>query len=414
MTQNNVISKPSHSIQIKLDVKNNSSTIKTKTLENIILKSQNIAYTDRDKDESIFKKQPINFDANDISVDSKAHRCNNIPDKNDFLQDTYKTIYNDRENKNKRKDDFSKLQINFIVNNLNFDRRVKKFEQLGAYIYVYFWCIAGSISFYKQYYYQIEMNFRDCEEYIIENLRDDDIWRLRDVNTIYYESLIYHENISVRMAINTDSELAGNQKQENKTFEEQVKHFTQLSKFFSPAEVKNFEQLSEKKRYEFVFTSTKELCVGVNTNVLMQNIICRLSNDELDKIVDNLGFSIGPICATKHGAYVIQILMSILKSKKSCKKVKMYMGSNIVNLLKHPIGNYTAQKMMNFDIRYIKNIYQEYFVELLLNDFSYKVFKKCYDELAMLSCNFKNLLEQNTNKLPRKRYEEIKTLILDH
>ncbi|KAM0677073.1 hypothetical protein BDAP_002364 [Binucleata daphniae] len=50
----------------------------------------------------------------------------------------------------------------------------------------------------------------------------------------------------------------------------------------------------------------------------------------------------------------------------------------MIELLQNQIGNYSAQSILSFDEVFVLDVFYKNLIELLNNDLSLKVFKKCY------------------------------------
>lgn len=415
MSQKNVISRPSHSIQINLNRNKTSASLLDD--ESLLGKNENSSM-----DCNINNTTISNDVYNNVSslakpskevfqeFDTNHNYTQNLPK----IEKVHNKLQSNVDETNSRDlKHFKGLNVGFIVKNLNNDRRVRKYEQSGSCIYVYFWSLSGSISFYKQYFYHIDMNFYELKNNIsgFEKKDNINVWRLRDLNTLYYESFTYHSQLSLQMKLNNLNGITHPESIKIPPFTERVEELAKLSNFFSSQDVKNFMNLANQQEYNFIFTSTIELCVGITTNVLMQDVLQRISKFELDRVIDILGFDIGPISATKYGAYVIQVMISILSLQESCEKVKTYLNVSIIDLLKHPIGNYTPQKICNFDVVYITKIYEDNFFELLSDELGFKVFKKIFGKLNISDNLFKERFRNYSKKFTKKRHEEVKSII---
>ncbi|TBU08736.1 hypothetical protein CWI38_0001p0090 [Hamiltosporidium tvaerminnensis] len=294
---------------------------------------------------------------------------------------------------------------------LDNDKRVKKYEKIFSSIYVHFWNIPDAINFYSQYYGVVPISFSS----LIDTKR---IFSPEDFEStrVFYEpwrnlqsqneaEKITLSNLSVLMDVESiempedDSEecLPLDNLSENSTFEEKVSYFTKMSKFFSINEVKRMQSLASLGILDFIFINTKEVAVGMHTNIIMQTILKTLTQEQIFLVVNQLGYDIGPISATKYGAYVVQIIISLAESKDLQTSIVKYIGANGYRLLKHPIGNYSIQKILRFQPRFVLNLFLSNLTDLCSNELGIRVFRRCSEFFDDYLDEIKKRLETTPN-----------------
>lgn len=136
-------------------------------------------------------------------------------------------------------------------------------------------------------------------------------------------------------------------------FKLKINMYNKIARIFTVNDFNLFKEKIENNDFEFVFDQILKLSVGIQTNVLIQEILPKLNDSEIKKIIENIGFDIGPIACTKYGAYSIQKLLSLNLSDYNKKLIIKYMDINILNMILDPIGNYSVQKIIPYDKKYL-------------------------------------------------------------
>lgn len=304
-----------------------------------------------------------------------------------------------------------KIKLNFLIENLRYDRRIKNMKKENGQICLYFWTVADSISFYKQHILEFEMKFGAQKHDVDKN----EVWRgftmCSDISLSFLKLKL----------ICSDTK---NQKFNKKdVIEEKVEikvkfdliqrtdYFCKMSKFYSVNDLKYLQLTVFEQTHELILNYTRELAVGIASNVIFQDIINKMNQKDLENIVDNLEYDLAPMCSTKYGAYSIQSLLMLLTESTAIEKVKKYFDPFIINLCKHPIGNYTVQKILKLDSNFIFNHIKDNFLTIMTDELGYKVFKSCLDDFTDKYDIIRNLLNKNIMNIELKRVNEMNVLL---
>lgn len=418
MEQHKLINKPSETIKISLvekevEIISDADDIDTLICDNIIHVNDKIQ----------------NQKENELNEKERYDNCDNNLNMKNYTLDFNKElgrIYqgNNVEKKMINEDyykEFNGMSTEFIIQNLKYDKRVKNYERKGDYIFVYFWSVADSISFYKQYFHVIDMNFSN--NFMANNIDSNEfgganfvIWREIDKNYNFMFANLSYNSVILPLKSSPKKETKKIVKSSDTdkifSFDQRLLHFTNLSKFFSPQDLKRMHLLAENNDFSFLFEYTKELAVGITSNILMQESLKKMSQINLLNIINLIGYDMGPISATKYGAYVIQTLISLIHDKTSQTNIKKFMSHYIVTLIKHPIGNYAVQKILRFDPDYILDFFCSNFSEIINDDLGYKVFKKCFESFESQYSKLNKALLKFREKIDDKRFLELSDMFI--
>ncbi|KAF9764354.1 hypothetical protein NGRA_0619 [Nosema granulosis] len=267
------------------------------------------------------------------------------------------------------------LDIDFVLDNLKFDLRVKEFEITRDYVLVYFFCKADSLSFYKQYFKYLDLSFGSSCDWLSTSVQ------LTGSLDIEIGNSIVKEQIEVQNTKPCEKKVSEEETYCRKRFLDRIEYFNQLKSCFTKTDLKIMMINLEKGATDFVFSNTKELAVGSKSNKVMQEAIKIMSGEELDRIYDNLEYDIVPISATKHGAYTIQTLLSYSTNSSHRNYISKYFLKEGEFLLAHDIGNYTFQKILSFDSDLVYRFFISNFEDVVKTDLGMKVFKRCIEHL---------------------------------
>lgn len=314
-------------------------------------------------DEESFLKMPID-------VSPTYNLCK------DPLSACSRTSYDDfQANKKAKKLRVRNLDIEFVVDNLKFDLRVKDFEITNEYVLVYFFCKADSLSFYKQYFKYLDLSFSSSCDWLSPSVP------LTGSFDIEIGNSFAREQIGIQDAKPYESEVAEEEVYSRKRFIERIEYFNQLKSCFNKTDLKIMMINLEKGETDFVFSNTKELAVGSKSNKIMQDAIKIMSGHELDKVYEHLEYDIVPISATKHGAYTIQTLLNYSTNSSHRNYISKYFAKEGEFLLAHEIGNYTFQKILSFNNDLVCQFFISNFDDVINTDLGMKVFKRCIEHL---------------------------------
>lgn len=276
----------------------------------------------------------------------------------------------------------NRSNTNFLYSVLNNDIRVRDFTGYPDIILINFCVIEDAISFYMQYFEVYQMKFVHALDL---NFEDDEIYEhsidTKENNLIHIPTttIFGSEEESLLSDKKPFSRSETDDYYSNKeNFDSRVEYFNKMKSVFTKSDYKKIEDMLSQNKYEYFLNNCKELSVGANTNVLMQNFVKAIDEDLLFELIKCYGDDIAPISATKYGAYVVQILLSTIKNKDQ----QTYLAYNFKKegkyLVCHEIGNYTIQKIIRFDEELIFGFFIDNF-EILINDaFGFKIFKRCF------------------------------------
>lgn len=330
----------------------------------------------------------------------------NINEKNISTKIDFKTLTNIEVKKDEIYN-YENMLKSTILDNLAYDRRIKKIEEKNENLLVKFWSIGEAISFYKHYFQYLSMKFSRYHKYERNINENSNIIHKNDFKFSLLRCAVDELKPQIE---NTTSIFFSPESQceDNFTdFNEKILYFCNLSKHFSVNELKNVEQTIQENNYELLFEKTREIAVGIATNVIFQKTISSMNQENLEKIVDRLNYDLAPMSSTKYGAYSIQILIHSVQTITAIEKIKKYFNPFIIDLFKHPIGNYTMQKILKLENDYIFGHLSTGFVEIMSDELGYKVFKNCLESFTGKFEDIRILLQQNTVYFDKKKNDEI-------
>lgn len=302
------------------------------------------------------------------------------------------------------------LERSFIEGMLENDIRVKDIKYGGDLIFIYFFTVEDSISFYKQFLPYVEVHFSEVYDFEQAVLLSSSEWANIALLGMYNpskESYTYgsslNEWLETRSSLESKSpkhEIYGHGKDKGPTcfhdtdpefgewdgelserilFEKKIEHFTHLRNFFSRSEVRVMMQSLEMGNVDFVFKNTKELAVGNQSNKVMQEAIGLLPDTGIARIIQNLGHDIVPIAANKHGAYTIQMLISVSKTSLTQNLLSKYFKKFGGFLITHEIGNYAIQKILRFDPDLVFELFISNIEDVAKSELGIKVLRRCLE-----------------------------------
>lgn len=305
-------------------------------------------------------------------------------------------------------DTINELQFKYLLIN---DLRIKNIYQNQWYILIEFWSTSEAITFYKQFYKNIEMKFIDkyCFN-VTRTLHHYTIIKTYITNNCIYNKLntdkIYNINQLLNFKINI------NYKDNNITsyypsiyteanFKKRINYFNGLKNLYSKEDTKKLKILINRGNKNILLTNIKELCVGIFTNILLQYELMQMSEHEIFDVINHLNYDIAPISATKYGAYVIQKLIDNTKSLKNQELLCKYFALNGRYLIFHTIGNYSIQQLLIFDNNKIKELFIDELYRIIEHSIGYKVFLKSIKYFSNYQTEIYNKLNM-LNKIDKK------------
>jgi hypothetical protein len=158
-------------------------------------------------------------------------------------------------------------------------------------------------------------------------------------------------------------------------------------------------QAIEAGSIDFVFRNSKELAVGCKSNKIMQEVIEHLSEKNLVRIIESLGDDIAPIAANKHGAYVVQMLISMARLPETQGLISRCFKRYGRFLIMHEIGNYAIQKIIRFDADLIFEFFESRILDVCGDELGVRILKRCMEFFPEEKCAMlQNILDRQERK----------------
>lgn len=336
----------------------------------------------------------------DVSIDFFDLNSGERPHKEDHLESD---VGNAMARPSNHEGSDAVLEKSFIETALRNDIRVKDIKHGGDLIFIYFFTLEDSISFYRQFLPYVELHFSDSSDLEQVLLLTPSEWASISLSSTghgasppslgertWLEMDSGEDSMSVHGVESSSGSDATASPWSDATnshkglspevvFEKKIEYFTHLRNFFSKSEVKAMAQSLEAGRIDFVFKNTKELAVGSQSNKIMQEALGLLSEAEIARVIQALGHDIAPIAANKHGAYTIQMLISVSKTTCTQSLLSKYFRDLGGFLITHEIGNYTIQKILRFDPDLIFEFFMLQIDDVAKSTLGMKVLRRCLE-----------------------------------
>ncbi|ORD94697.1 hypothetical protein ECANGB1_150 [Enterospora canceri] len=293
----------------------------------------------------------------------------------------------------------------FLRKQIASDLRIREETSKGKKKLIEFWSIEDAIQFYKQYFSMFKMRFvGEFELYKCALINEKDLNRTK-MREFYEKNEIFKaKNIEIEHeeSFVLDYYKPGKKQSTEmnetltcKRFMERVQFFNNMHNLFSKNDAKKFKLLLERGVDDFLYQNTKELCVGMYTNVVVQDHLQRMSETDIQNLIMKMEGDIAPIAATKYGAYVIQRIILCVKSTNNQKLLCNFFMKNGLYLICHEIGNYTIQKLLIFNNKEIRSLFLDNLAYITENPIGHKVWTK----------NIKYFMDEENDILEQQRYE---------
>lgn len=286
-----------------------------------------------------------------------------------------------------------------IENNMS----IKKAKILKNVLYLYFATVTDALIFYSENKKNHTMSFENKYAF------DKEKTHLK-----YYEEMVnveINKNICPRSMIIKQKRIKvleninnGNVSSENSInymkneifneFNDRIVFFGTIFKKITSQELESIEESFKQGDFMLILRNAKELCVGVQSNIFMQEVLKSINQEQLKLLIEELEYDIGPISATKYGAYVIQTILNLVTTKDLQNLVLYYFKKYAPLLISHPLGNYSIQTLKSFDPDYYKSIFMENFESVTQTNIGLKVFKKSIDIFDNYKSELENAIEQ--------------------
>lgn len=285
-----------------------------------------------------------------------------------------------------------------LLKKIRRETAIRSSSVLCSAVYLFFWSVSDAISFYREnkesyriefarrYHYESERykNEHHAEQPEVHHtplvdFREGDTDRLQSVAQLIETGLapVVHGHAEAEGYVLTQ-------------FNERILFFGSISKIFTPAELKKIECMFKSGKTGAVMSSAKELCVGAQSNIMMQDLLRHLSSEQLLDFVHRLGYDIGPISATKYGAYVVQTVLEMAKCEAMRSAIVEYFERYAACLITHPLGNYSIQTVGTFSPVFLRKVLLHNFSDIVKSHIGIRVLKR---SLHMFLGAKKELLE---------------------
>lgn len=299
------------------------------------------------------------------------------------------------------------FEEDFIRTVLENDIRVKNARYVDGLVFVYFSTLNDSISFYRQFspYTEICFSHRyDFEQIsltsscelgklmLVDYAPDDDFLDECTAKNVYSPLHIMDgrplPSETCRGTTDTNIHIPSlalgivpdcRRQSQQMVFEKKVEYFLSLRNFFSKNDMKTMAQSLQTGDTSFLFVNTKELAVGSHSNKIMQEAIKLLSDVEIARVIENLGYDIAPIAANKYGAYTVQMLISVSNTALTQNLLSRYFREFGRFLVTHEIGNYAVQKVLRFDPGLVYDFFLSNAAEVARCELGMKVLRRCLE-----------------------------------
>ncbi|ELA42682.1 uncharacterized protein VICG_00434 [Vittaforma corneae ATCC 50505] len=326
------------------------------------------------------------------------------------------------------------LSSKFILESLKNDIRVGRFKVEDASVIVYFVTVNDAISFYHQYFSLVKMSF--LRERLFETLIDNSEEQYSTGHNNRMTRIQYCAKVEqVRHSVSSENSLiydfkpfisqVENEKEDNSNMTEdefysRIEFFNRMKGLYSKSEIKKLNTTQKNEectteeyegRLDLIFMNAKELAVGSITNVIMQTKIKEMTEDQICELIRCFGNDISVICATKYGAYTIQTLILACSTEKTQSLICKYFGENGKYLFCHEIGNYSIQRILLFNEKYILGLIRSYLKTIMENKLGIKVLKRCLGLLKDRNGMLKDEIMKIKSKENAKTCEEILNLL---
>lgn len=285
-----------------------------------------------------------------------------------------------------------------LIQSIRRETTVKCASLLHNTMYLFFWNVSDAITFYKKNSANYKTSFASKYSYEQEKCRVEQRHTLRSIRVDVSpatgsDAASKLQRVSALVdtgLLNLKKDAAACRGNALNEFNERVLFFNRISKFFVMEEVKRIEAMFRAGNYEMILANAKELCVGSRTNILIQNVLKTIDPGRLLEFVLRLEYDIGPISATKYGAYVIQTILRLAATPEIQRVVSKYFEKYSQFLLTHPLGNYSLQTIGSFDPEFLSQAFLKNFKVTVKSSIGRKVLKR---SLGVFANKTEELLE---------------------
>lgn len=285
-----------------------------------------------------------------------------------------------------------------LLRKIRRETTIRSSSVLCSAVYLFFWSVSDAIAFYRENKESYRIEFARRYHYERERCQDERCAERPEVHHTPLEDFQESDADRLRCVLRLiETGLApmvhGHAEEDSHVhsqFNERILFFSSMSKLFAPAELKKIESMFKSGKTGAVMSSAKELCVGAQSNIMMQDLLRHMSSEQLLDFVHRLGYDIGPISATKYGAYVVQTVLELAQSEAMRSAIVEYFERYAVCLVTHPLGNYSIQTVGAFCPAFLRRVLLRNFGDIVKTHIGIRVLKK---SLHVFSSARRDLLE---------------------
>lgn len=280
---------------------------------------------------------------------------------------------------------------------------IKRAKILKTVVYLFFQTVTDAISFYLENKEDHCMSFENEFSYEEEkqNIKHFEEMVNIEVNKSIFpqKRIIKQKKIRIVENINKGSFSVENNTNYMKNelfneFNDRIVFFATIFKKITVDELHAIEEAFALGDFSIILSNAKELCVGGQSNIFMQDVLKSVSEKQLLQLICELEHDIGPISATKYGAYVVQSILNLIETPELETLVLHYFKKYAPLLITHPLGNYSIQTLKKFDPSFFVFIFIDNLESVTQTNIGMKVFKKYLDLFAAYAYELEEAIKQ--------------------
>ncbi|KCZ80898.1 hypothetical protein H312_01671 [Anncaliia algerae PRA339] len=412
------IEKPTNIIRILIgtfvysmeEEKNKNSLSYLENISNINEYIRNYSQTCSNKNyelnDSIHKVAKENMNVTVSSDSTLEEKLNNkIEFSKIFDSENFPNEYGNIEtSKNLNKISEAKPYLNVsLFKKIEKNGSVKRARLLKNVLYLYFQTITDAIIFYVENKDNHIISFEN--EYAFDREKNNQRYfeEMLDVEInkkiFPQQTIIKQKKLKIIESINSGvvSLNSNANYMKNEVFNEfndRIVFFSTIFKKLGEEDLKIIEDSFKQGNFLCILNHAKELCVGAQSNIFMQEVLKSITEENLKCLIYELEYDIGPISATKYGAYVIQCILNLVKTPEVKKLVLHYFKKYAPLLITHPLGNYSIQTLKKFDSSFFASIFIDHLESVIQTNIGMKVFKKSLDLFADYTVEINKAIDQ--------------------
>ncbi|KAL6122189.1 hypothetical protein NUSPORA_00809 [Nucleospora cyclopteri] len=318
-----------------------------------------------------------------LEKDSDEENYDNKIDKTTAIKiDFYNMCNNKEPEKNS--------QLEFYITAFKNDLRIREFHSSETQILIDFWTVNEAISFYRQHYKKLKMEFKNNWNIreslsILNDFSTNQVNLVGKINEMKFLDDQWDCQLKpVEEEIKNDTEKCFKKTtnhflfnvQSNDDFLKKVRYFESLKNDITKTDIEIIENSKYSELQDFIQFNIKEIAVGIHSNLFLQSKLNIMNDKELEIIIKNLGTDISAISATKYGAYTVQKLINRVKSPLLKTLLAQQFKENGKYLIWHEIGNYSIQKLLKYNEPLITDLFTKNIGEIKNYKLGVKILNK--------------------------------------